>query len=99
MVENESLDRDGPDRLWRPYKKGDLWVRREGDQTAVYDPETTTLHMLNASALAIWEACDGETTLEEIIEAVIELTDLNTAQATDDVNRALEGLKAARLIF
>jgi hypothetical protein len=97
MTEPRGLE--DPDRPWRPRRKGDLWVRREGDQTAVYDPETTRLHMLNPSALAIWEACDGETTIEEIIEAVIELTDLNRPQAAKDVTSALEGLKAAKLVF
>lgn len=73
-------------------------MRREGDQTAVYDPETTRLHMLNPSALAIWEACDGETTIDELIDALIELTDADSTRATDDVTVALRDLREAGLV-
>jgi PqqD family protein of HPr-rel-A system len=95
MVEAPGND---PRQRWQPLRKGDVWVRREGDQTAVYDPDTTRFHMLNPTALAIWEACDGETTVAEIIEAVIELTDAETARATEDVTRALQNLLDAGLL-
>ena len=83
---------------WRPVRRGDVWVRREGNETAVFDPDTGQLHMLNASALAIWEACDGYTTLNEIISALIELTDLADEQATADVTRTVEDLRKGGLI-
>lgn len=73
-------------------------MRREGDQTAVYDPESGRLHMLNPSALAIWEACDGETTVAEIIAAVDELTNVDRGRATEDVTRVLQELQNAGLV-
>ena len=98
MIDDPSGTRGYQAEGWRPQRKGDLWVRQEGEQTAVFDPETDRLHMLNASALAIWQACDGETTVEEIIEAVVELTGLAAEQATAEVTRAFEDLQVAGLI-
>ena len=56
-----------------PTRNGQAWVRRGSDDTAVFNPETEKLHLLNASALAIWELCDGSTTGVEMAEAVAEL--------------------------
>lgn len=73
-------------------RKGQAWVRRGSDATAVYNPDTGALHMLNPSALAIWELCDGATTGREMAEAVAELTTLDFDAAAADVVAALEEL-------
>ncbi len=64
----------------------------KGDQTSVYNPDTGGLHVLNPSALAIWELCDGETTGAEMVEAVVELARLEPATAEADVSAALDQL-------
>jgi len=81
-----------------PTRHGQAWVRRGSDDTAVFVPETGTLHVLNPSALAIWELCDGATTGTEMAEAVAELTDLNIEAASTDVTTALEELCQRGLI-
>lgn len=81
-----------------PTRHGQAWVRRGSDDTAVYNPETGTLHRLNASALAIWELCDGATTGREMAEAVAELTTLDVAAASVDVAAALDELARQGLI-
>ena len=81
-----------------PTRQGELWTRREGDQTAVYDPDSGRLHVLNASALAIWELCDGETTGEEMAGAIAELTSGGTDSASQDVVAALQALWEQQLI-
>jgi hypothetical protein len=52
---------------WRP-------VRREGtaaveldDNVALYDDVGQLLIMLNSSAAAIWECCDGTTTVDDMV--------------------------------
>ena len=40
---------------------------------------------LNETALAIWDLCDGRTTVAEMVTAVIELTGLDTEHVTRDV--------------
>lgn len=82
----------------KPLKRGEVWVRREGDQTAVYDPESGRLYALNASALALWELCDGETTAEEIAEALSELTGSGKSATRRQVIDTLEQLLDQSLI-
>ena len=73
-----------------PIRQGEKLFK--GDQTSVYNPETGGLHVLNPSALAIWELCDGETTGAEMVEAVVELARLEPAAAEADVSAALQQL-------
>ena len=62
----------------RPRQRDNLVVRGAGNEVAVFDPSTGTLVQLNATALAIWQACDGQTTLEEIVQALVLLTGRTT---------------------
>lgn len=80
-----------------PRRHGQAWVRRGSDDTAVYNPDTGTLHVLNPSALAIWELCDGATTGREMAEAVAELTALDLEAAASDVAAALSQLASQEL--
>lgn len=82
----------------KPLKRGEVWVRREGDETAVYDPESGRLYTLNASALALWELCNGETTANEMAEAVSLLTGSATENAHQQVVDTLETLLDQDLI-
>jgi PqqD family protein of HPr-rel-A system len=82
----------------RPLRQGQAWMRRGSDDTAVYNPDTGTLHLLNPSAMAIWELCDGETTVEEMAVAVAELTGASTDAAESDVSAALAQLQNAGLV-
>jgi pyrroloquinoline quinone biosynthesis protein D len=75
-----------------PTRRGQAWVRRASEDTAVFNTETETLHLLNTSALAIWELCNGSTTGKEMAEAVAELTDLDIEAASVDVAIALDEL-------
>jgi hypothetical protein len=67
-------------------------LRETGDEAAIYDPSTGTLFQLNATALAIWQACDGETTVDEITEALVTLTGLSSRNLRFDVDLAINAL-------
>ena len=82
----------------KPLKRGEVWVRREGDQTAIYDPESGTLYALNPSALALWELCDGQTTADEMAEALSELTGTDSSTARHQVVNTLTQLADQHLI-
>lgn len=82
----------------RPLRRGQVWTHREGPETAVYNPGTGALHLLNASALAIWELCDGETAAFEMADAVAELTQADPDQARGDVRSTLDELARLDLI-
>lgn len=69
-----------------------------GEGWTVYEPETDSLHVLNDSARAIWELCDGQTTPEEMADAVAQLTNLDRKAAVEEVATALRALDEAKLI-
>lgn len=81
-----------------PRKLGEAWVRREGDQVAVFDPISGRLLRLNDSAMALWELCDGWTTAAEMAEALSELTGLTDDESLREVTQTLEMLLDQQLI-
>jgi hypothetical protein len=54
--------------------------------------------VLNESALALWELCDGETTLEDMSAAICEASAIPPDQADEDVRQTLEKLDSAGLL-
>lgn len=42
-----------------PRARGDVVFRSVGSDWVLYDPRTQDLHVLNATAAAVWACCDG----------------------------------------
>jgi hypothetical protein len=78
--------RDGLESIKRP------------DGQALFNPETENVFALDATSMAIWEACDGRTTVEELIAAVGDLGGMDSDMSTRVVAMALGELEAAGLI-
>jgi len=81
-----------------PKRRGKLWKQEARDAASVYEKESEGLHVLNSTALAIWELCDGETSPNEIAHAVSELTSLDEATAEIEVATTLEALRSIGLL-
>jgi hypothetical protein len=62
------------------------------------DPATGAVHVLNETALALWELCDGRTTPAEMVAAVEALFSCGRDVAERDVNRTLVEFDRAGLI-
>lgn len=82
----------------RPTRRGKLMQSPGSEGWTVYEPETDSLHVLNDSAKAIWELCDGETSPSEMAAAISELTGISDSQAKSDVQAALSDLRSINLI-
>jgi hypothetical protein len=82
----------------RPIRRADVWLRQARGETAIYDPDTGAVHMLNETALAIWQLCDGETTVEEMVVAIVELCGMHREIVVEDVDRILTEFGAAGLL-
>lgn len=87
------LIRDG-----KPTRKADVWLRQSDTENVVYDPSSETVHMLNATAMAIWVLCDGETDPEEMVEAICELSGLPRDVVIEDVRRILLQFEEADIL-
>lgn len=74
-----------------PLAVGELTGRTE-DGFWLIDTENGETRLLNDSARAIWELCDGTTSIGEMAVAVAELTGMETGDAVEDVARALDQL-------
>lgn len=82
----------------RPIRRDNVWVRRSGDENAVYDPQTGTVHLLNETAQAIWELCDGQTEPEEMIRAICDFFGMHPDVVVEDVERILTEFARADII-
>ena len=68
-----------------PARRSDVWLRQAGDENAVCDPKTGAVHMLNSPALAIWHLCDGQTSPEEMVDAICEASGMPADVVVEDV--------------
>jgi hypothetical protein len=75
-----------------------VWLRKTKKETTIYDPGLGSVFLLNDTALAIWELCDGETTVEEMVTAVCELCGMHRDIVVEDVDRILTAFGAAGLL-
>lgn len=76
----------------RPRRRDDAPAVLAGDATDSGEVE------LNATAYAIWELCDGETRVSEMIDASVALFDAPSGTIEGDVETILDELDRAGLI-
>jgi hypothetical protein len=82
----------------RPRRRTDLQLRVSGDETVLLDPSSDAVHVLNETALALWELCDGETSVEEMVEAAVGLFDAQQGRLEQDVLDALDAMTVRGLL-
>jgi len=85
-----------------------LPVRRQGaaaveldDNVALYDEVGQLLILLNPSAAAVWELCDGRTTLDEMVRELADALSANGADAatmSEDVRLTVRKLADLGLV-
>ena len=86
-------------RKGKPARKAEVWLRQAGVENTLYDPDQGTVHILNDTALAIWNLCDGETDPEEMVQAICDLSGMPAEVVTEDVERTLTELDVAGLLL
>jgi hypothetical protein len=82
----------------RPLRSPEVWVRQARGENAIYDPATGSVHLLNETAQAIWDLCDGDTTVAEMVDAICTLTAMHRDIVVEDVDRVLTEFGAAGLL-
>ncbi len=85
-------------RKGKPARKVDVWMRQSDKENVVFDPETSSVHMLNTTAMAIWVLCDGDTDPDEMVEAICELSGLPREVVVEDVRRILLQFEEADIL-
>jgi hypothetical protein len=82
----------------RPARVPSVWIRKSRTETLAYHPGTGGAHLLNETALAIWDLCDGETTPQEMVEAICQLCGMHPDVVSEDVARILSEFEDAGLV-
>ena len=81
-----------------PVRHTDVLLMDEDIRSTLIDPDAGTTHVLNPTARAIWELCDGTTTLDELVNASCEVFSVPHGQALRDVAAVLGQLEQAGLV-
>ena len=82
----------------RPFRNPKILLRQEGEQGMAIDTDAESVHVLNATAVAIWVLCDGETTPSEMVTAICDLSKLPWEVVQEDVLSILGRFEDANLI-
>jgi hypothetical protein len=61
-------------------------------------PDQEVAHELNPTARAVWELCDGTTTVEEVVDAICRVFSVDRSVALADVTTVVGQLEAADLV-
>lgn len=85
-------------RHGRPARKPEVWVRQASGENAVYAPGSSQVQLMNETALAIWQLCDGVTSLREMVDAICEISNMHPDVVQEDVTRILADFDRAGLI-
>ena len=87
------------DVQWKPSTLAAIEFRVLDDLSSIaVDPGSGQAHALTPVATAIFERCDGTTTVREIIGDIVDIFDCAPDQAERDVVAFLDDLKSRSLI-
>lgn len=81
-----------------PRKRPDVELHGDGVNACLVEPSAGVTHLVNPTARAIWELCDGTTTVDELVSAICQLFDVSRATAAADVRQVIEELETAGLV-
>lgn len=82
----------------RPVRLGTATVRHSASGAVVRRADTSVEAALNPTAFALWELCDGDTSVAEMVAAICQLFDVSPERATSDVAHGMQQLRESGLI-
>lgn len=100
MPEDSWMPAEGETAELLPRRRADVEVRRDaaGAAHVLHDPSSGVRSVVNETALAIWQLCDGATRPHEMVRGACELFGAPGDVVAGDVHRALADLSAAGLV-
>jgi PqqD family protein of HPr-rel-A system len=76
----------------RPKLREDVLSREVEDELLLYDPRTGETLLLNNTAAAIVELCDGSTSPAGIVDEIVSVVEVDRAQVEADVRKLIHDL-------
>jgi hypothetical protein len=81
-----------------PRRRDDVRLHDRETRSYLVDPDSEVAHALNPTARAVWELCDGTTTVDELVDAITQLFSVDRDVAVADVLGIVGQLEAADLV-
>lgn len=77
--------------MTNPVRKSDILIQEIGNEAFLYDPQQGHIHVLNTTAICVWNLCDGTHTVQEIVDQLCETYQFSSE--TDVYNDVIEILQ------
>ena len=81
-----------------PTPKKDVALQRVGEEAILHDRGNGQAHVINESAAQIWELCNGQNTLDQIVSAFAAGYGLPAADVQADVQYILAKFHELRVL-
>ena len=82
-----------------PHQNRDVTLWELEDAIILYDPQTEQAHVLNQTAVAVWELCNGSRDAREIVGRVADSWGAAPEAVAPQVVETLEQLQQFRLVL
>jgi Coenzyme PQQ synthesis protein D (PqqD) len=77
----------------KPRARTDLDVVEVEGEAVVYDPSARQAHYLNHSAALVFSLCDGETTIFDMADAIVDVYEMPFDEVDSQVRKLLRDLR------
>jgi Coenzyme PQQ synthesis protein D (PqqD) len=97
MSQAERQDKNPPDER-RPKRREDLNYRTIDGETLILNRQDGRLHQLNPTASFIWDCCDGNSNLADIVGRLARAYEVDPNTARKDVEEVISNLRSSNLL-
>jgi hypothetical protein len=84
--------REGLPPAYIPRRRGDVLELDLGDGLIIYDRDASLVHHLNPSAALVWRMCEGESSVGELVEDLVDVLGLSLDEVNAQVPELLREL-------
>ena len=81
-----------------PKRRSDLSYRTINGETLILNRKKKRLHQLNPTASFIWNCCDGNSNIAEIIDRLVAAYEVDSRTAREDIEEVLSNLRSSNLL-
>ena len=82
----------------RPKRRSDLNYRTIDGETVILNRKEGRLHQLNPTASFIWDCCDGNWNIAEIVDRLAGAYEVDASTARKDVEEVISNLRNSNLL-
>ena len=81
-----------------PKRRSDLNCRIIDGETVILDLKEGHLHQLNPTASFIWDCCDGNLRMDQIVDRLASAYEVDSTRARKDVEEVVAKLQSSNLL-